>query len=115
MCILGRAMGYSMIVKRGVGGIGWGVVEEARALTCFLCFSSSIAPPLYESYFWLWECAHIILSTRYHSSTALDACMMSTLVAGALISNNGAPWWMTVGDGGGRNNARFVGIASTTL
>ena len=29
---------------------------------------------------------------------------VGSLVAGALISNNGAPWWTTFGDGGGQNN-----------
>jgi hypothetical protein len=29
-------MGSLVVVKRGMGGIGWGVVEEARALMCVL-------------------------------------------------------------------------------
>ena len=47
---------------------------------------------------------HIITSMRYRSSTALEDDAPGGPVAGALISNNGAPWWTTFGDGGGPNN-----------
>ena len=57
-----------------------------------------------ESYFWLWAGAHLILSLRYHSSTALEGGVTGGSVAGALILKDGAPWRTTFGDGGGRNN-----------
>ena len=47
---------------------------------------------------------HITTSMRYRSSTALEGGVTGGLVARALISNNGAPWWTTLGDDGGRNN-----------
>ena len=44
------------------------------------------------------------LSMRYRSSAALEDGAPGGLVAGARIAMNGAPWWTTFGDGGGRNN-----------
>ena len=41
---------------------------------------------------------------RYRSSTALEDSAPGGSVAGARMAMNGAPWWTTLGDDGGRNN-----------
>ena len=41
---------------------------------------------------------------RYLSSTALEDGAPGGSVAGARMAMDGAPWWTTLGDDGGRNN-----------
>ena len=75
----------------------------------------SWARPRCESHFWLWAGAHMTISMRYRYSTALEGGVTGGSVAGALISNNGAPWWTTFGDGGGRNNCCVRKISVSAL
>jgi hypothetical protein len=76
--------------------------------SCFSCFSWSIVSltSVREPFLALalGGGAHITKSMRYHSSNALKGGVTDGSVAGALISNNGAPSWMTFGNGGGQNN-----------
>jgi hypothetical protein len=79
----------------------WGVVEESWGVIVLFVLSIVIWPGMK---FRSGRGGFFKLSMRYHSSTALEDGAPSGLVAGARMAMNGAPWWTTLGNDGGRNN-----------